>query len=136
MAGTWQEEWRLEVFSIRAEIWYDQTVLLFLPRTSYRPEEKPGSMLLPDRAKVEGVATSFAKNQRLRMEEKTTCPVSGNACVECGIFRSRHLHCSFFRANLEIDQSQEEILRRRRETEEELTAEGVWFINKSPKKSP
>ncbi len=67
--------------------------------------------------------------------EKTACPVSGNACVECGLFRGRHLHCSFFRANLEIDQTQEEILRRRREAEDDLTAQGVWNISKSPKKS-
>lgn len=66
---------------------------------------------------------------------KVTCPVSGEKCVECGIYRARHIHCSFFKRNIEIDYSQEEILQRRRQTEDELTAEGVWDIERQPKKS-
>ena len=67
--------------------------------------------------------------------EKTACPVSGNACIECGLFRGRHLHCSFFKRNLEIDLEQEEIIRLRREAEDDLTAQGVWNISRLPKKN-
>jgi hypothetical protein len=66
---------------------------------------------------------------------KVTCPVSGDKCVECGLYRGRHIHCSFFKRNIEIDYSQEEINDRRRKMEEELTVEGVWDIQKMPKKS-
>jgi hypothetical protein len=69
------------------------------------------------------------------MEESLSCPISGNACVECGLYRGRHVHCSFFKRNLEVDLAQEEIARLRREAEEELTAEGAWFIRRSPKKA-
>lgn len=67
------------------------------------------------------------------MSEKT-CPVSGNTCIECGLYRGRHLHCSFFRRNLEIDMAQEEIARRRREAEAGLAAEGAWDIRRPVKK--
>jgi hypothetical protein len=67
--------------------------------------------------------------------ERLTCPVSGNPCVECGLYRGRHVHCSFFKRNLEVDLGQEEIARRRREAENELTAEGAWDIRKSPRKA-
>ncbi len=66
---------------------------------------------------------------------RTTCPVSGGECVECGLYRGRHIHCSFFKRNIEIDYLQEEIIRRRRMQEQELTAEGVWDIQRMPKKS-
>ena len=66
---------------------------------------------------------------------KTTCPVSGGTCIECGLYRGRHVHCSFFKRNLEVDMTQDEILRRRREMEDELTLEGVWDIKRSPKKA-
>lgn len=69
------------------------------------------------------------------MEEKLACPVSGNACIECGLYRGRHVHCSFFKRNLEVDLSQEEAARRRREKEDELTSEGAWLISKTPKKA-
>jgi hypothetical protein len=70
-------------------------------------------------------------------KDKLTCPVSGNACVECGLFRGRHVHCSFFKRNIELSLNlhHHEILRRRRVKEEELTAEGVWAIQRAPKKS-
>jgi hypothetical protein len=67
--------------------------------------------------------------------EKLSCPISGNACVECGLFRGRHVHCSFFKRNLEMDLPQKEIERRRRELESELTAEGAWEIIKTPNKT-
>jgi hypothetical protein len=66
---------------------------------------------------------------------KLSCPISGGACVECGLFRARHVNCSFFKRNLEVDIPLKEIERRRRETENELTAERVWDIMKTPKKS-
>jgi hypothetical protein len=66
--------------------------------------------------------------------EKLSCPISGAACVECGLFRGRHVHCSFFKRNLEVDLPLKEIERRRKEAEKELTAEGVWNIIKTPKK--
>jgi hypothetical protein len=66
--------------------------------------------------------------------EKLSCPISGNACIECGLFRGRHVHCSFFKRNLEVDLPPKEIQRRRRELESELTAEKAWDIIKTPKK--
>jgi hypothetical protein len=66
---------------------------------------------------------------------KLSCPVSGGACIECGLYRGRHIHCSFFKKNIEIDLSQDEIARRRREMEDHLTLEGVWDIRKTPKKA-
>jgi hypothetical protein len=67
--------------------------------------------------------------------EKLSCPISGNACIECGLFRGRHVHCSFFKRNLEVDLPLKEIERRRRELERELTAERVWDTIKTPKKT-
>ena len=69
------------------------------------------------------------------MEEKSTCPISGSACVECGLFRGRHVHCSFFKRNLELNLSQKEIEHRRRESESEFTTEKVWDITKTPKRT-
>jgi len=66
---------------------------------------------------------------------KLSCPVSGGACVECGLYRGRHIHCSFFKRNIEIDLHQDEIARRRREMEDQLTLEGAWDIRRTPKKS-
>lgn len=66
--------------------------------------------------------------------EKLSCPISGNVCIECGLFRGRHVHCSFFKRNLEVDLPLKEIERRRRELESELTAEKAWDILKIPKK--
>ena len=66
--------------------------------------------------------------------EKLSCPISGNACIECGLFRGRHVHCSFFKRNLEVDLPLKEIERRRRELESELTAEKAWDIIKTPKR--
>ncbi|HVN96803.1 MAG TPA: hypothetical protein VMT62_10260 [Syntrophorhabdaceae bacterium] len=70
------------------------------------------------------------------MDEKLSCPISKAACIECGLFRGRHVHCSFFKRNIETDIPHKEIERRRREAEKELTAEGVWDIVKTPKKTP
>lgn len=67
--------------------------------------------------------------------EKLLCPISGKACIECGLFRGRHVHCSFFKRNLEVDLPLKEIERRRKEAEKELAAEGVWNIVKKPKKT-
>ena len=67
--------------------------------------------------------------------ERLSCPISGNACIECGLFRGRHVHCSFFKRNLEMDLPLKEIERRRRELESELTTERVWDIIKPPKKA-
>jgi hypothetical protein len=67
--------------------------------------------------------------------EKSTCPISGAVCIECGLFRGRHIHCSFFKRNLELNLSQKEIELRRREAESELTAEKVWDIARTPKKT-
>ena len=66
---------------------------------------------------------------------KLSCPISGNACIECGLFRGRHVHCSFFKRNLELDLSQKEIERRRRDAESELTAEKAWEIIRTPRVS-
>lgn len=67
--------------------------------------------------------------------EKLSCPISGNACIECGLFRGRHVHCSFFKRNFEMDLSQKEIELRRREAESKLTSEKVWDITKTPKRA-
>jgi hypothetical protein len=76
----------------------------------------------------------FEKYKRWPMK-KVTCPISGTVCIECGLFRGRHVHCSFFKRNLELNLSQKEIERRRRVAESELTAEKVWDIIRTPKKT-
>jgi hypothetical protein len=79
-------------------------------------------------------STDFSDYKRYEMT-KLSCPVSGGACIECGLYRGRHIHCSFFKKNIEIDLSQDEIARRRRAMEDHLTLEGVWDIRKTPKKA-
>jgi hypothetical protein len=83
---------------------------------------------------IDEIRKGFEKYKRWPME-KSTCPISGAACVECGLFRGRHIHCSFFKRNLELNLSQKEIEQRRREAESELTAERVWDTIKTPKKN-
>jgi hypothetical protein len=88
----------------------------------------------PDKQEINGTMIGFEKYRRWLME-KLSCPISGNACIECGLYRGRHVHCSFFKRNLEMDLTQQEIDRRRREAESELTAEKVWDIMRAPKKA-
>ena len=96
--------------------------------------KNPALVLLPGRQEIIETVTGFRKYKRWLME-KLSCPISGNACIECGLFRGRHVHCSFFKRNLELDLSQQEIERRRRDAESELTAEKVWGIIRTPKVS-
>jgi hypothetical protein len=92
-----------------------------------------GSKPLLEKQEMNETMKGFEKYKRWPME-KSTCPISGAVCVECGLFRGRHVHCSFFKRNLELNLSQKEIEQRRREAESELTAEKVWNITKAPKK--
>jgi hypothetical protein len=89
---------------------------------------------LPEQERNE-TTIGFERYKRWLMEEKSKCPVSGNLCIECGLFRGRHVYCSFFKSNLEVGLPQKEIERRRREVEDDLTAEKVWDIKKTPKPS-
>jgi len=88
----------------------------------------------PDKQEINGTVIGFGKYKRWPME-KLSCPISGKACIECGLFRGRHVHCSFFKRNLEVDLPLKEIERRRIEAETELTAEKVWDIMRTPKKT-
>jgi hypothetical protein len=89
--------------------------------------------LPPDRQEI-NETIMVLKNTRWSMA-KLSCPISGNACIECGLFRGRHVHCSFFKRNLELDLSQKEIESRRRDAESELTAEKAWEIIRTPRVS-
>ncbi len=85
--------------------------------------------------KERGIGAVSENDMRCLMDDKLSCPVSGGACIECGLFRGRHVHCSFFKRNIDLGLSHQEIVERRREKEKELTAEGVWAIQRTPKKS-
>jgi len=96
-------------------------------------DEDSGIVIFPAYNEINETVMGFEKHKRCLMT-KLSCPISGAACVECGLFRGRHVNCSFFKRNLEVDIPLEEIERRRREAEKELTAEKVWDIMKTPKK--